>query len=316
MNLQQALDMFIMSREEYCSNKTVNNYKNTLGYFTSFMSDRRNMSLLEIDINSIVKDDLSAYTIYLRNKPKYTNHPFNKEDKKGITKRTIKTYQTDMRTFFNYLYDEEYLQNDIMRKFKMIKPETKQIIPLTVDDVKIIDGLYDTKDSIGLRNLCMVHLMLDAGLRRSEVINLELSHVNFDNNYILIVGGKGSKDRIVPLSRRLKKMLYTYKILHRPQCEHDYFLCNARDNEKLTEDCIKMLFARMKKHTTLSRLYPHLLRHTFATAYVIQGGDLESLRIYMGHTSLDITQKYLHLANQFGFNTNIYKLDDRFFKRK
>ena len=46
MNLQQALDMFIMSREEYCSNKTVNNYKNTLGYFTSFMSDRRNMSLL------------------------------------------------------------------------------------------------------------------------------------------------------------------------------------------------------------------------------------------------------------------------------
>lgn len=315
MNLQQGFDMFIMSREEYCSIKTVNNYKNTLGYFTAFMSERRNMPLEEIDINTIVKEDLSAYTIYLRNKPKYTNHPFNKEDKKGITKRTIKTYQTDMRTFFNYLYDEEYIQNDVMRKFKMIKPETKQIIPLTEDDVKIIDGLYDSKDTIGLRNLCMVHLMLDAGLRRSEVIDLKLSHVNFKQNFIHVVDGKGSKDRIVPLSRRLKKMLFTYKTVYRPDCEHDYFLCN-RNGEQLTEDCIKMIFARMKKHTTLSRLYPHLLRHTFATAYVIQGGDLESLRIYMGHTSLDITQKYLHLANQFGFNTDIYKLDERFFKRK
>uniref|UniRef100_UPI004056A320 site-specific integrase n=1 Tax=Acetatifactor sp. TaxID=1872090 RepID=UPI004056A320 len=63
-------------------------------------------------------------------------------------------------------------------------------------------------------------------------------------------------------------------------------------------------------------MYPHSLRHTFATAYVIHGGDPESLRLHIGHSSLDITQKYLYLANQFDFNTNIYKLDERFFKRK
>jgi integrase/recombinase XerC/integrase/recombinase XerD len=196
-----------------------------------------------------------------------------------------------------------------------MKPEKRQIIPLTEDDVTIIDKLYNAKTELGLRNLCLVHLMLDAGLRRDEVINLQIAHVNFIQNFILIVDGKGSKDRIIPLSPRLKKMLYSYVTLYRPFCEHNYFLSNTTDKGKLTKDCIKSLFARMKKHTELSRLYPHLLRHTFATAYIMQGGDLESLRIYMGHTDIATTQKYLHIANQFGFNYNIYKLDKKFFKK-
>lgn len=315
MNLEQAYNLFIMSREEYCSENTIYNYKHTITYFLNFMVEHKGKALKEIDIETIDKTDLSAYTVYLRDKPKYKNHPFNIEQSKGITKRSIKTYQTDVRTFFNFLYDEEYMKNHISRKYKIISPEKKQIIPLTEHDVSIIDGLYNQKTETGLRNLCIVHLMLDAGLRRSEVINLQLSHVNFMQNYILIIDGKGSKDRIIPLSPRLKKMLYTYKEVYRPFTEHSYFLCSTTEHNQLSKDCIKMLFTRMKKHTDLKRLYPHLLRHTFATSYIMQGGDLESLRIYMGHSDISITQKYLHLANQFGFNYDIYKLDKKFFHR-
>lgn len=315
MNLEQAYDMFIMSREEYCLDTTISNYKNNLRYFLDFMKEHKQQNLNEIDINTITKADLQAYTLYLRNKPRFKNHPFNIEEKKGITKRSIKTYQTDVRTFFNYLFDEEFLHNHITRKYKIMKPETKQIIPLTEDDVITIDKLYNAKTEIGLRNLCLIHLMLDAGLRRDEVINLQVSHVNFKQNYILVVDGKGSKDRIVPLSLRLKKLLFSYVTVYRPFCNHNYFLCNATDKGQLTKDCIKSLFSRMKKHTDLARLYPHLLRHTFATAYIMQGGDLASLRIYMGHSSIATTQKYLHIANQFGFNNDVYKLDKRFFKK-
>lgn len=317
MNLQQAFDMFIMSREEFCQDTTINGYKSVLGYFISFMEEQRHMSADEIDINSIDKTDLSAYTVYLRDKPKYENHPFSPTQSKGLSKRSIKTYQTDVRAFFNYLYDEEYIENNVVRKYKIITPERKQIIPLTVEDVAKLDKVYNNKTELGLRNMCLIHLMLDAGLRRNEVINLEISHVVFSHKYIRIVNGKGNKDRIIPLAPRLKKILYTYLTVYRPYCDHNYFLCNGTDREQLTEDCINSLFNRMKKHLTLSRFYPHLLRHTFATAYIMQGGDLESLRIYMGHSDIATTQKYLHLANQFGLiNYNIYKLDKKFFIRQ
>ncbi|MCM1233380.1 MAG: tyrosine-type recombinase/integrase [Ruminococcus flavefaciens] len=317
MNLQQAYDLFILSREEYCQDKTITNYKNNLRYFLDFMAEHKGMPTNEIDIETISKTDLSAYTLYLREKPKYKNHPFNIEMKESITKRSVKTYQVDVRTFFNFLYNEEYIKTQLTKKFKIIKAEQKVIIPLSVDDVAILDGLYNPKTEIGLRNLCILHLMLDAGLRRSEVINLELKHVSFDHNYILVVDGKGSKDRTVPLAPRLKKLLRTYSIAYRPACDHDYFLCNGNmENTQLTENAIKMLFSRMKKHTELSRLYPHLLRHTFATAYIMQGGDLESLRMYLGHTDISITQKYLHLANQFGtLNYDVYKLNNKFFRK-
>lgn len=315
MNLEQAYNIFLMSREEYCTDKTVNNYRHTLRYFVDFAASHKGLPANQIDIDTFTRDDLQAYTLYLRSKPKYQNHPFSIVQDKGITKRSIKTYQVDLRTFWNYLYDEGYISVQITRKYKIIKPESKQIIPLTNDDVRTIDGLYNAKTVLGLRNLCLIHLMLDAGLRHSEVLNLQLSHVDYRQNYIIVVDGKGNKDRIVPLAPRLKKLLYTYVTVYRPHCDHKYVLCNTTDNGQLTMDCVKSLFARAKKHTSLTRLYPHLLRHTFATAYIMQGGDLESLRIYMGHADIATTQKYLHLANQFAFNNDVYKLDKRFFRK-
>lgn len=314
MNLEQAFNMFIMSREEYCTEMTVYNYKHTLKYFLNFIAQHKGQPISQIDVESLDKSDLQAYTLYLRDKPKYDNHPFNIKQEKGITKRSIKTYQTDVRTFFNYLYDEEYISNQIARKYKIVKPEKRQLIPLSEDDVRTIEKLYNPKCELGMRNLCLIHLMLDAGLRHNEVLNLKLSDIKFNQNFILVVDGKGSKDRVIPLAPRLKKLLYIYATVYRPYCDHNYVLCNTTDRGQLTKDCVKSLFARMKKHTELTRLYPHLLRHTFATAYIMQGGDLESLRIYMGHSDIATTQKYLHIANQFVFNDNIYKLDKKFFR--
>lgn len=314
MNLKQAYDLFILSREEYCSPATVYNYTNTLRYFLEYMSFIRGCSIDLIDINSIVRSDLSSYTLYLRERPKFVNHPFHAVDEKGIAKRSIRTYQTDVRTFFNYLYDENFMKEHITEKYKLIKSETRLIVPLSASDVATIDDMFSSKTEMSARNLCIIHLMLDAGLRHGEVLNLTVSDVNFEHNYIFIRNGKGAKDRIVPLAPRLKKYLYTYFVAFRPHVKHDYFLCNVRQ-EQLTDDSVKSLFARIQKKLKLPRFYPHLLRHTFATAYMIQGGDLESLRIYMGHSDITTTQKYLHLAYQMKFYEDVYKLDEKMFKK-
>ena len=77
-----------------------------------------------------------------------------------------------------------------------------------------------------------------------------------------------------------------------------------------------MIFRRLKNITGISRIHPHLLRHTFATAFVLQGGDLESLRLLLGHEDIQTTSIYLHLANKYKIlDADIYKLDDIFFKK-
>ena len=76
------------------------------------------------------------------------------------------------------------------------------------------------------------------------------------------------------------------------------------------------MFARIRKATGINRLKPHLLRHTFATSYIIGGGDLETLRIYLGHASYEVTQNYLHIAQVYStMGSDIYRLDNIFFKR-
>lgn len=314
MNLKQAYDLFIMSREEFCLATTIQAYKNTLKYFLEYVQLKKGKSLEEINVNEITRNDLQAYTIYLRNRPKFENHPFHAPDASGLSKRSIHTYQTDLKAFFNYLYEEEFLTDNPVKKYRMISAEKKQLIPLTVEDVKVLDSLYDINTAAGCRNLCIIHLMLDAGLRLSEVLNLRVADVNYNQNYILVVNGKGSKDRIVSLVPRLKKYLYRYVVLHRPDnLQHNYLLCSISSQEPLSKSCIRSLFARMHKHLSIPRFYPHLLRHTFATAYIIGGGDLESLRIYMGHSDISTTQNYLHLAAEIRYTVNVYKLDSRMF---
>lgn len=312
--LQQAYDLFIFDRETRCELSTINNYKQMVKIFLDYLVQNRGLSADKIDIASISKDDVKSYMLYLRKRPIYETHPFNAKCEGNLTKCSVHTYMVAVKAFLNYLYNDEYLENDIMKKFKMIKPEQKLIVPLTNDEASEIDSLFNLRTETGSRNLCIFHLMLDAGLRSSEMLHLKIENVDFKNDSLFVSQGKGSKDRYLPLSPKLKKMLYIYFTMYRPLVEHDFFLCN-REGEQLTADCVKSLFSRVKKKVGMKRLYPHLLRHTFATSYILGGGDLETLRIFMGHTDISTTQKYLHLATQNRFNSNIYKLDKKFFRR-
>lgn len=317
INLQQAFDLFIFDRETYCNAKTVRNYRNTLSYFFDYMKDTYQCELKDIRLNDVTIMDLKGYVVMLRNRDKLSTHPHKPTESRPITNTSIRTYSIDLRTFFNFLYNNEYMEKDLMKKFKLIKRENKLVLPLFMDEVKEIDTLFNLKSCTGLRNWCMIHLMLDAGLRSGEVCGLHADDINFQQNHILIFDGKGNKDRIIPLASGLKKYLHQYLMLYRPYTEHTYMFCAVNGTyEPVTEDTIKSLFSRIRKKTDIVRLKPHLLRHTFATSFILGGGDLESLRIYLGHSSYDTTQNYLHLANTYSrMGSDVYRLDKIFFKR-
>lgn len=118
--------------------------------------------------------------------------------------------------------------------------------------------------------------MLDAGFRLGDVVSLTFKGINFKLNY-LTIKGKGDKFRTVFLCPKLKRMLYHYLIKYRAYTPEDDFPVFAQvgTTEPITETSVKMVFARLKKRSGIDRLHPHLLRHTFATSFIIGGGNLE-----------------------------------------
>lgn len=316
INLKTAIEMFLFDRETYCSEKTLLNYKYNLKYFGDFLETEFETTIDNININDITKRHIQGYVVMLRKRDKLSTHVFKPTVEVPVTNTTIRTYSIDIRTFFNFCFNEQIIVQNPMKNFKMIKREKKAIIPLFEDEVQIIDNCFNLRTVSGVRNYCIVHLMLDAGLRSGDVCGLRLQDLDFVHNQIIIIDSKGAKDRIVPMAKILRLNLIKYVNCYRPisSLEEVFISVNGNDNA-LSSDSIKALFARLRKKTYIARLKPHLLRHSFATSFILYGGNIESLRLYLGHTSYSTTQMYLHLASLYQrMDSPVYRIDENLTK--
>lgn len=302
MILSSAYQLFLVDHEVYCTEKTMIFYRENVSKFINYLSCQRDLLPDQINTEEITRDQVLAFQTFLVCS--------------GIKHTSVNTYFRATKTFLNYCIDEGFCDSDVLRKVKFLKSDQQSIVPLSVSEVDDIEGLFNSKTESGLRNLCIIHLMLDAGFRMSDVVNLMVSNVSFTNNYLL-VKGKGNKFRTVLLCPKLKKMLSHYQIrfrLYTPGSDAPFFT-KVGSQDPLSIDCIKQLFARIKRASGISRVHPHLLRHTFATSYMVGGGNLEFLRLMLGHEDYDTTKRYLHLAQVSSMlQIDIYKLDPVFFK--
>lgn len=327
ITLSQAYDLFISDKSATCSEKTVKDYSDHMEYFIRFICESFDMAASQIYMYSISIFNLNEYTVYLRNKPKFENHPFfDKCREEKLSNNSIRTYQRSVKVFYNWLYEMDYIEKNTAKKWRFVKAAKKDRLPLYQEEVERLDSLFNENCVTGLRNLCIIHLMIDAGLRMGEVKRLKIKDVLFDKGLLYIKDSKGNKSRYVPVGIRLKQYLYKYIVLYRNISlnqlgysgydRNDYVFLLIRNNTPITDDVIKQLFQKLKKRADIPRLHPHLCRHTFATSYILHGGDLESLRLILGHEDITTTQKYLHLANTYMYlGSDIYKIDKVFFKR-
>ena len=145
----------------------------------------------------------------------------------------------------------------------------------------------------------MLLLMLDCGLRVSELINIDLEDINLAEGYIKIRAGKGGKERLVPIGSFVQKMIWKYINHSRPQPITDKItrLFLSGDGLPLTRSGVQQMLRRCGKKANISgvRCSPHTLRHTFAKTYLINGGDIFSLQRILGHSSLASVRTYLNL---------------------
>ena len=205
---------------------------------------------------------------------------------------TIQSYVRALRAFLNWMYLNDLVEADFCRKFRLPKARKAFLNVLTDQEIERVFAVYgDNSNIIHLRNRVILSLMLDAGLRLNEVVTAKVTDLHLPEGY-LIVTGKGSKQRAVSFGVTTLEYLKAYLEVAPPS----EALLQTSDGEPLTTNTVKNMFRKLKGKSGVPRLHPHLLRHTFATRYLENGGSIYSLKELLGHTTLKQTQAYLHVA--------------------
>lgn len=296
MNVNCCYKYFIDSKETFCSTKTIENYMEHMNYFFDFLKVFFGRDLEQISVDDLSVDVLRNYILSLR--------------ERDISNVSIETYFRTVKVFFSYLVEYDYIPSNLCLKVKIPKAYPKEKLPLTVSDVELIDFHLDLNDEMGMRNYLIVHFMLDCGLRLSEVVGMRLSWIDFAHSLISVIG-KGTKNRLVPIPQQLLSVLNTYIIFYAHDSELIFYSFYGK---ALTEKAVQSMLYKLKVKTGIERLHAHLFRHTFATSYIMGGGNVEFLRILMGHSDIQTTQNYIHISNNcLLLGIEVYHLDSMFF---
>jgi len=279
MTIQDLEALFYHEKEVYCKDSTVKFYRDTLHCFDLFCE-----SVNVSDSSSISKDLLQDYVLYLRKK---------------VSAGAIQTYLRALKAFSAWAIYEGYIAS-FQYKIKLPRPEEILDLPLSAPEVSDIDSAIRKNCKNPARYMLLFHLCLDCGMRSGEALGLCFSDIDYKNRIITIRNSKFSKSRVIPLPDLIADLL--------PEAsDPDQVVIPIKKSSK------NSFFSRLQRWTQINRLHAHLLRHTFATAYMIQRGNLEYLRMYLGHSSYNITQIYCNMAYQCDITGyNIYKIDPCF----
>lgn len=280
MRCSECLEIFINNQKVINnSDETIRFYKKRIGYFIEFVNNK--------NVDELCIDDYNNYVFCLQEK---------KTDKgNNLSTYTIKTTLNAAKIFIKYLYDNHYITSDFYKNIKPYKNLKKTIVVLSESEINKLLSSQNEFSKIGCRNLLIISLMLDAGLRLNEVCNLDVFDLNIELGLIRVLG-KGNKERLVPLTDTIKK--YYDRYLYISNISTGALFIDFDTDIRLTPSGISQIFRRIKKEYNFSELHPHFLRHTFATLFLVNGGDPVHLQLILGHTTLYMTEHYLHLANQ------------------
>lgn len=279
-------DMFLLE-QEFRNNSpvTISWYKDQLEEFFIWLMD--NIPKAYNDPAQLNLLNFKRYGVHLKQQTKRNGDRLSSSSVHGSLRA--------VKAFYNFCIGEDYLE-DFSRQLRLPKVHCKE--QLILDDQEIIKLLHACDDSFShysLRNKCFVLLMLDSGLRRGEIPRINMGDITFSSKS-MIIRGKGSKQRLIPIGYQTCEQLLNYCLKYRHGASGSEPLFVDQSGGRCSDNLIKQIFKRLKDTTGIERLHPHLLRHTFATYYLADGGDLETLRLILGHSSIHTTQMYLHLA--------------------
>jgi site-specific recombinase XerD len=253
----------------------------------------------DILVEQVSLDDARSYIkALMERKVKYPHHANRHPMLVGLSPSTINGHARAIRSFGTFLLEEGYTEENIFDGLKPPKVPKVLIEPLGEAEIRRMLMTIPRNTAEGFRAYAILLLLLDTGIRLSEMMNLQVEDIDFSGGVFKVMG-KGAKEREVPLGATASRALMRYLEMARPApaapASRIVFL--TMGGQPITQQSVAQIMRRVAKRAGLKRLYPHLLRHTFAVRYLINGGDAFSLQKILGHESLDMTRRYVELAN-------------------
>lgn len=221
----------------------------------------------------------------------------------GVSARTQARIISGIKAFFRYLIIEEQIISDPTELID--SPNLGRKLPqvLSVDEIDAMVQSIDLSNENGQRNKAIIETLYSCGLRVSELVELKITNVHFNEAYVRIIG-KGNKERLVPIGKTaIKEMLlyiqnYRNQINIDPSSRNHVFL-NHR-GKKMTRVMIFTIVKKLAKQAGISKtISPHTFRHSFATHLIEGGADLRAVQDMLGHASIITTEIYTHLNREF-----------------
>ncbi|MCE3278553.1 MAG: Tyrosine recombinase xerC [Bacteroidetes bacterium] len=208
-----------------------------------------------------------------------------------------------IKGFYKYLLLENVVSNDPTTLLEAPKLGRKLPDTLSVNDINKIIEAIDLSSNEGQRNKAMIETLYSCGLRVSELVNLKISHLYFNDEFIKVTG-KGDKERLVPIGSVAIKQINIYKDeirVHIPvKKDHEDFLFLNRRGARLTRVMIFTIIKRLAAKAQLKKhISPHTFRHSFATHLIEGGADLRAVQEMLGHESITTTEIYTHLDREY-----------------
>jgi len=203
-----------------------------------------------------------------------------------------------LKSYFNYLIFEGYIQKSPISDIESPKLEKKLPEVLTETEITKLIESYDLNDNFGQRNRTIIEVLYGTGIRVSELINLKLSNIFFKEN-IMKITGKGNKERFVPIGNIALSEIKVYlKIRNKKNIDSKFsdIVFLNRYGRGLTRSMIFKIISDSYKRVGLDKkISPHTLRHSFATHLLKNGADLRTIQLILGHESITTTEIYTHL---------------------
>ncbi len=282
--MQQIFNKYInyLEVERNVSPYTVRNYTTDLLGFFQFLRDKKIGSLKEVDRYTL-RDYLSQLM------------------EKGFVKASIARKLSAIRSFYRYLLREEIIATSPVATTSSPKLDKRLPSFLTIEEINRLLEAPDLSTPQGLRARALLELLYASGLRVSELVSLNLERVDLDTNEIR-VWGKGSKERVVLMGKPAAEALRAYLRQGRPRLFGTRIrMTNAlfinRYGKRLVERRVQRILEKYANIAGIGkRVYPHMLRHTFATHLLDGGADLRVVQELLGHASLSSTQIYTHVS--------------------
>ena len=303
--IDRQIEQFLTNCQvKHLSSKTIKSYNQALFLMANYLQNEYDIT----DAEHVKPLHISDYIGYLQTRGKYTvalkssreqpNYPERRRDyNRQLSRTTINNYIRNMRPFFNFLVEFDYIVKSPMQRIKQLRNQRSSIEFITDRDFERLIKSMEISKYHEYRDRVIIELLLDTGMRVGECLSIQMQDIDLFKNSIILPweNTKGKKTRSVFFSNEMRKSIRLW-IRHKDKYTDSVYLFPSTHNKKLSVNSLESNIRKYGERAGVPNVTPKVFRNNFAKRFLMNGGDIFTLSKLLGHSSVQVTEAaYLDL---------------------